>query len=127
MSEQKKEQEKQKKPLTGSIFALIALIGLLLIFQFSLNNNTDGLIKGAKKEKVLGVSEKEKVDEAKKTIQQGFEDKLQELQKQVMNLDPKDVVTSSPQVKKIINDLKSLEGLPKSQLKQVCESLCSGI
>lgn len=127
MTEQKKETEKPQKSLTGSVFALIALIGILIIFQFSLQSNSDGLVKGAKKEKVLGVNDREKVDDAKKSLQQNFEGKLQDLQKQVMNLDPQEVVTSSPQVKKIINDLKNLQGLPKSELKQVCESLCSGI
>ena|SRR5579872_6632327 len=52
--------------------------------------------------------------------------KLDNLKKEISNLNASDITKNSPQIKKVQNDLQSLEGLPANKAKQVCFQLCSG-
>ena len=108
------------------IFAVIALIIILVIVQFSLLGNSKGLVKGEKTQKEVQQNQ-QRVEAAKDRLQGTIEDQVEAIKKQVMQLDPQDVVSSSPQVQKIIDDLKNLQGVPKNELKNVCESICKGL
>ncbi|MDP3940845.1 MAG: hypothetical protein Q8Q49_00900 [bacterium] len=108
------------------VFAIIVLIGILVIVQFSLLGNSKGFVKGVKTEKENRQNQ-QKVEDAKERLQGTVEDQIDAIKKQVMQLDPQDVVSSSPQVQKIIDDLKNLQGVPKNELKNVCESICKGL
>lgn len=112
--------------LSKGIFALIALVVILLVVQFSLSTGNRGLVKGVKTEKATS-EENEKVTQAKERLQGTIEEQLEEIKDQVTQLDPQDVVQSSPQVQKIINDLKDLQGVPKNELRNVCENICKEI
>ena len=59
----------------------------------------------------------------KNTIQQNIED----LKKEAGSINVEDLATSSPQVQKVINDLKSLQNLPQSRLKEACFKICNGL
>lgn len=112
--------------LSKGIVALIALVGILLVVQFSLSADRKGVVKGVKTEKVTE-QESKKVEEAKSRLQGTIEDQLDDIKDQVTQLDPQDIVSSSPQVQKIIDDLKDLQGVPKDELKNVCENICRGL
>lgn len=60
-------------------------------------------------------------------IQKIVQDKLGAIQQEVNNLNVADIASSSPQVKKIIEDLQSLQDYPKNQAKDVCTKICSGL
>jgi hypothetical protein len=60
-----------------------------------------------------------KID-VKKTVQ----DQINALQQEADNINLADMATSSPQVQKVINDLKALKDLPNNQLKQACLNIC---
>lgn len=51
--------------------------------------------------------------------------KLDSIKKQIANLSPQDVASSSPQVQKVLNDIQSLEQYPKNQAREVCQKICS--
>ncbi|MBI2026120.1 MAG: hypothetical protein HYT06_01940 [Candidatus Levybacteria bacterium] len=74
-------------------------------------------------QQVKGVDTKE----LSNSIREGIQSNINNLKTQAQNLDVAEIATSSPQVQKIINDLKSLQDLPKSQLKSTCERICSGL
>ncbi len=57
-------------------------------------------------------------------IQADAQQKLNEIKQQITNLNVADIASSSPQVQKVINDLKSLQEYPKDQAKQMCENIC---
>ena len=60
-------------------------------------------------------------------LSKNVKETISNLQKQAENLDIEEVATSSPQVQKIINDLKSLKDVPKNELKNTCERICNGL
>jgi len=60
-------------------------------------------------------------------IKQGIQNQIDSLKNEAQNINLVDIATSSPQVQKVINDLKSIQDYPKSQLKATCEKICSGL
>lgn len=60
-------------------------------------------------------------------IKKSVQDQINNLKKEALDINVVDIATSSPQVQKVINDLKSLQDYPKNQLKNACEKICSGI
>ena len=64
---------------------------------------------------------------SKETIKTTAQEKLNSIKQQVQSLNVQDIASSSPQVQKVINDLKSLENYPRDQAKQMCENICKGL
>lgn len=60
-------------------------------------------------------------------IRQDAQQKFEEIKNQATNLTVDDVASASPQIQKVINDLKALEQYPKSQVKQMCENICRSL
>jgi hypothetical protein len=60
-------------------------------------------------------------------IKNAVEDKIGTIQEEASNIDVAEVASSSPQVQKIINDIKSLQDYPSDQAKSLCEKVCSGL
>lgn len=59
----------------------------------------------------------------KDTIKQSIND----LKKEATSINVADIATSSPQVQKVINDLKSLQNYPSSGLKNACLKICNSL
>jgi hypothetical protein len=59
----------------------------------------------------------------KKTVQ----DQLDNLQTEAQNINVVEIASSSPQVQKVINDLKAIQAYPQNQLKTTCEQICNGL
>lgn len=59
-----------------------------------------------------------------KDIQKNVEEKLETIKEEVSSLKPLDVATSSPQVQKVLNDIKTLEQYPRNQAREICENIC---
>ncbi|MDP3988357.1 MAG: hypothetical protein Q8P80_04410 [Candidatus Levybacteria bacterium] len=60
-------------------------------------------------------------------IKEDLQGKLDSFKQQVSNLSVSDIASSSPQVQKIMEDLKNLQGLPKNQAKEACYNICKGL
>lgn len=60
-------------------------------------------------------------------LQSEAQKKLEAIKEEVTKLNVLDVATSSPQVKKIMNDLKSLEEYPGNQAKEMCQQICKSL
>jgi hypothetical protein len=56
-----------------------------------------------------------------------LQEKINEITQQVSKLDVKDVASSSPQVQKVLHDMEALKDLPRSQAKDACVKICSGL
>lgn len=127
MSRIKKESEdivwdKKKIFVTSVIAILIIAIGLSFKSYLNADNKDSNTFRKPQKEvKSINASE------ISNNIKEGVEDSFNSLKTQAENLDVAEIATSSPQVQKIINDLKTLQDLPKSQLKNTCEKICSGL
>lgn len=60
-----------------------------------------------------------------KSIQTDISQKIKTLTQQVSSLNAAEIASSSPQVQKVLNDIKSLEQYPSNQAKDMCEQICS--
>lgn len=60
-------------------------------------------------------------------IKSAVESKVEDIQKEVKNLDFNEIASSSPQIQKIIKDIKALEKYPSNQAKQICENICKSL
>jgi uncharacterized membrane protein YhiD involved in acid resistance len=128
--EEKKEKRSYKKRrgndepggYLGGILAIVFII--VIFFGIRYVTNTNDQVKGAKtdaeKEKHLELEEQK----AKKNVKENVDKRLEKIKEDIDNLNAVDVTTQSPQVKKIIEDLQSLQNLPKDQAKNFCEQVC---
>jgi regulatory protein YycI of two-component signal transduction system YycFG len=112
----KEEAQWDKKKIL--IFSVVFLaIGLFLLYRLIDFNSPEAPPKPPSEIKGLSAE----------SISENVTEVLSDLAQQASDLEIEEVATSSPQVQKIINDLKSLKDLPKSQLKNACENICSGL
>jgi conjugal transfer/entry exclusion protein len=124
MKEAKREViEWDKKKIILFTIGAVILVGIGLIVReimfagaqtpSSLSSQTS--VKGANTEIVNPLPD----------IKQGIQNQIDSLKNEAQNINMVDVATSSPQVQKVINDLKALQDYPKNQLKQTCENICN--
>ncbi len=60
-------------------------------------------------------------------VEETAQEKLGSIKQQVASLKVEDVASSSPQIQKVINDLKALEQYPRDQAKLMCENICKSL
>ena len=123
--EKKEEIQWDKKKIIFAVIVSILLIGigfeLKSVFLVEsqpiekVNQNSNAQIKGAS------------TNELTNGIKQSFADNINSLKAQAQNIDIAEIASSSPQVQKVINDLKGLKDLPKNEIKSACEKICSGL
>ncbi|MEK7551597.1 MAG: hypothetical protein AAB532_03275 [Patescibacteria group bacterium] len=127
MARIKKESEDiiwdKKKIFVTSVIAIL-IIAIGLSFKSYLNTDEKNL---STTKNPQGEVKSINTSEISNNIREGVEDSFNNLKTQAESLDIAEIATSSPQVQKIINDLKTLQDLPKSQLKNTCEKICSGL
>lgn len=122
MEEAIKTETWNKKRIIISLIVLLLLIAAGIFLRTRvLGENLSGTgasVKGASiEEKDSGVSPK--ID-----IQETIKEKINSLKQEASNLDLSEIASSSPQVQKIINDIKALEEYPTNQLKELCRKIC---
>jgi len=110
-----------KKRVFIALLLLILLIAGGLFFRIRvLDENSSQIVKSATKVN----TEQDNNFEIKADIQELMKDKIDDLKEDVSNLNILEIASSSPQVQKILNDIKSLEQYPTNQLKEVCRKIC---
>ena len=113
---------------------LLGFVGIFALF-FAALYIKDAYFPPSKSSQVEGVSvtSEEQVPERryKSNIKiptaSDLEQKVNEITDQASSIDVAEVASSSPQVQKVIKDLQSLGNYPRSQAKQMCEQVCSGL
>lgn len=106
--------DKKKIFIFSTVLVLILLFLFYRVADFSSNEQIE-----KPNTQLKGVS----AEDLSKNVQEA----VSNLQEQAESLNIEEVASSSPQVQKIINDLKSLKDVPKSQLKNTCERICNGL
>lgn len=115
---------------------IFILIGILLLLGAV-------AVYGVKTQKFLGNTIREtkgiETQENKKTeslespkpsftnFQSTFQDKFNDIKKDAENIDVVEIASSSPQVQKVINDIKNLQNYPRNQAKEACFNICEGL
>lgn len=108
---------------------LVILVVLALGFKiFVLDKNKSNVSSTVKN--VEGVSVEQSPSPSpviSQEIKRGVELKLNELKKEVSNINVVEIASSSPAVQKVLNDIKNLQSLPQTQAKEACLKICSGL
>lgn len=60
-------------------------------------------------------------------LKRGVESKLNDLKNEVNQINVVEVATSTPAVQKVLNDIKGLQNLPQSEVKNACLKICGGL
>jgi hypothetical protein len=118
----KEPQEWDRKKIILFLIAAVVLIGIgfeakdLILGKSVSPSNSVALpdVKGAATQVVPG-------------IKSNVQNQLNNLKTEAQSVDLVQIASSSPQVQKVINDLKAIQDYPKNQLKATCEQVCSGL
>jgi hypothetical protein len=108
------------------VFIAGLLLILLIVGGYFLNTRVFGNNSPQLTESVKGAAVEEITSEpaAKINVQEAVKEKIDSLKQQVSNLNISEIANSSPQVQKILEDIKSLQDYPTNQLKELCRKIC---
>ena len=53
--------------------------------------------------------------------------KLEDIKKNIEDLTPEEIATTSPQIQKVLQDIGEIKNLPSNQAREMCLKICSGI
>lgn len=128
----------EQKEFTEEVWSIKKIFAAMLIALF-LIGGVYVLYKNNKMTKNQMVSGNQKQEEDKKkepasfslpsssVLESGIREKINSLRKQVNDLNAVEIASSSPQVQKILKDIKDLEQYPRDQAKEACQKLCSNL
>ncbi|HZQ29775.1 MAG TPA: hypothetical protein VFA93_01690 [Patescibacteria group bacterium] len=109
-----------------AFFLLIALLGFSFKALFLDKSGLDNFKR--KSIGVAGVSAKQEPgNSTSNELKKGVESKLNDLRKEVNQINVVEVATSTPAVQKVLNDIKGIQNLPQSEAKNACLKICSGL
>lgn len=120
MKDSKKEEEIEeswnKKRVGIALIILLTIIGGLV---YLLNNNFPFNNKSGQNTKVLSAKDVK--------LEDMVQNQVANLKKEASNINVEEIASSSPQIRKLIDDLKALSDLPKNQVKEACLNICKGL
>lgn len=117
-----------KKRIFAAFFLIIGLIilGYFLKTKVLDENSSPSdfpkAVKGTTSEKKE--NKKEQEEGLNVSVQKAVKEKIESLKQEVSSLNIVEIASSSPQIQKIINDIKSLEQYPTNQAKEICRQIC---
>lgn len=125
IKENKIEEAWDKKKIIIALVVLLGLIASLVYFSgvYKVKGENTKESKAQFQKAVEGAIESVDAPTVKETIQE----KIDEIKTDASSIDVVEIASSSPQVQKIINDIKSLENYPKDQVKGMCEKICDSL
>lgn len=124
-----------KKRVIIGVLAIVSLIGGALFLKNFIFKDKDitAILPFSKflETKVAGVSTKKDINSSNSQsigkLKTGLQGKLDSIKKDVGGLTVSDIASSSPQLKKVIDDLQNLQKLPRNQAKEACYNICKGL
>jgi hypothetical protein len=126
------ESWNKKRIIIGLFFLFAILAGLTAFKVLVLDQNQNSVQNPINKTAtaVEGVSTTASTPSNDSTIsglKTNIQDQLNTIKQEASNINLTDIATSSPQVQKVIDDIKSIQNLPRSQAKSFCDQICSGL
>ena len=117
------------------IFIALFLVTLLVVGGYFFKNHflgenlsvkTEGSVKGTnlKENNSDNNSDDNAGQDFKMNIEEAVKEKIDNLKQEVSGLNIMEIASSSPQIQKIINDIKALERYPTNQAKEICKKIC---
>lgn len=127
------EEPWNKKRIIIGLFFLFTVVAGLTAFKVLVldkNQNSPQSLVNKTITAVEGASTNANTSSNDNTIsglKTNIQDQLNTIKQEAANINLTDIATSSPQVQKVIDDIKSIQNLPRSQAKSFCEQVCSGL
>ena len=127
------EEPWNKKRIIIGLFFLFTVVAGLTAFKVLVldkNQNSPQSLVNKTVTAVEGASTNANTSSNDNTIpglKTNIQDQLNTIKQEASNINLTDIATSSPQVQKVIDDIKSIQNLPRSQAKSFCEQVCSGL
>jgi hypothetical protein len=125
------ESWNKKRIIIGLVFLFAAVAGLTAFKVLVLDQNQNSLQsvtnKTATAVEGASTSNNPNNDSTISGLKTNIQDQLNTIKQEASNINLTDIATSSPQVQKVIDDIKSIQNLPRSQAKSFCEQVCSGL
>ena len=126
MEEVSQKSSWNKKRIFAAVFLIIALIALgyfiktRVLSEKSPPTDSSKAVKGTTNTK----EENKEQDRLNINVQRAVQEKIESLKQAALGLNVVEIASSSPQVQKIINDIKALEQYPTNQAKEICKQIC---
>lgn len=125
---EKKEEDElvwdKKRIIIAFVLVAFILFGLRQIKGMFFPNTN---ILGESTVKKASEVEKPEVDGPGVDIEGNVTSKFEDIKDSIVNLDPEEVASSSPQIQKVLKDIEGLKDLPADQARNTCMKICSGI
>jgi len=123
MQEAQEVSSWNKKRIFAAVFLMILLVVGGYLFKTRVLDTNLSL---QDKKSVKGISSKgeKRKEDLGMEIQGAVKEKINSLKQEVSSLNIVEIASSSPQIQKIINDIKALEQYPVNQVKEVCKKIC---
>jgi len=123
MEEVNVEESWNKKRILTALFLIMVLAIGGYVFKARVLD-ADLFPKNPKSVKGITSKEEKRKEDFGMEIQGAVKEKIKSLKQEVSLLNIAEIASSSPQVQKIINDIKSLEQYPTNQAKEICRKIC---
>ena len=131
--------DKKKIILAVFIVICLALVGYGVKTYILPANNSSGTVD-VSSGKVKGVNTQAVSDNntvnsntgsislpSAQNIESGVAQNINNIKQEISTLNIADIASSSPQIQKIVNDIKALPEVPGQKAKDICQQICSGL
>lgn len=128
----KKKVEKEDDGLVWDKRRIIIAFALVAFVLFGLRQAKGMFFPNTN---ILGESTVKKASEIEKPevggpgvdLESNLTSKFDDIKENIVNLDPEEIASSSPQIQKVLKDIEGLKDLPSDQARNTCMKICSGI
>jgi uncharacterized protein YpmS len=121
------ESWNKKRIFLGLNVLVILIVGLaafkILVLDKNQNFPQNPALNNSKS--VQGASTS--VNSTASNLKTNIQDQINTIKQEASGINFAEIATSSPQVQKVIDDIKSIQNLPRNQAKGFCEQVCSGL
>lgn len=127
-----KKKEKSEDDLVWDkkriiIVLFFGLVILLLAYEAKKMFLPNTKILGESTVKKASEIEKPNIDSPDVDLESKVESSISEIKENIINLDPEEVASSSPQIQKVLKDIQGIRDLPADKARNTCMKLCSEI
>lgn len=84
-------------------------------------------VKGASTTNTLDTNNNQQTQTFSLPSSSNVSQKFQQIQQEIKSMSLSEVASSSPQVKKVLQDIQDLKNVPATQAKDACEKICSNL
>ena len=104
---------------------IIGILGILFLIVFVYF----GILNVGEKssQNIIGESTKVQDTASKINLRKDLNNKLEEIKQNADDINIVEIASSSPQIQKVINDIKNLQNLPSNQARDACLKICGNL